>query len=150
MARCKPVDYRWTVVEAPEGSSAHPAERLMNSPYPYYGATNDDTGTPTARIFLDVVGTYTLRLTVTDSLDLEAPSGECPQPEAEVVIVAEPREDLYVELWWRPPAIRNEADADGTDLDLHLRHPLAETWGGPLDCFVDNPRPDWGPSAMQR
>jgi hypothetical protein len=90
----RPVRYRWDVVSGPAGSSAHAAEALGNNPQqPYEGASPDDESTPTARIFMDVSGTFRVALTVTDNMDLEAPSAACPEPVAEVVIeVAPPAE----------------------------------------------------------
>lgn len=61
-----------------------------------------------------------------------------------MTLVVAPREDLSVEMWWRTPGDQNESDVVGTDLDLHLRHPLAESWDGPLDCFTSHPQLDWG------
>jgi hypothetical protein len=49
-------------------------------------------------------------------------------------------------LTWETPGDDVSADADGTDVDLHLLHPDGELWGGagPLDAYYANPVPDWG------
>jgi hypothetical protein len=141
----KPVKYRWDVLEKPQGSSAHAVESLGNNPQqPYEGAANDDLGTPTARFFVDVVGRYTLQLFVTDNLDQEAPSENCPEPVATVTINAESNEDIHVEMSWHTPGDANETDTAGSDVDLHMLHPRGQRWSTNLDCYYANPNPDWG------
>lgn len=141
----KPVEYRWDVIEAPQGSSAHAVEQLgRDAQAPYDGAINDDLATPTAKFFVDVVGTYTLQLFVKDNLDQEAPSENCPEPVATVTIVAESNEDIHVEMSWDTPGDNNQTDTTGSDVDLHMLHPRGQRWSTQLDCYYANPNPDWG------
>lgn len=142
----KPVGYRWEVIEAPAGSFSVPVERLGLDPQaPLDGATPDAYETPTARFLVDVVGTYTMALYVEDNMDLEAPSRECPEPQATVTIVATAEDVMHIEMWWHTPGDPNETDFTGTDMDLHLLGPTGETWGEmPGDCYFANPSPDWG------
>ncbi len=145
----KPVQYTWEVVDAPSGSSSYAVERLSGNPQaPLSGATPDDPATPHAVFFVDVVGTYTLKLHVKDNLDQEAPSENCPEPVATVTIVAESDEDIHVEMSWSTPGDNNETDANGSDVDLHMLHPRGTNWGQILlDCYYAQPTPDWGQSG---
>jgi hypothetical protein len=142
------VEYRWAVIEAPAGSTSHPVERLGNDiQTPLEGAENDDRQTPSARFLVDVVGRYTLALFVRSPGYVEAPSHQCPAPEALVHVEASPSDGFYIELSWYTPGDANETDTAGADLNLHLAHPKApaEGWlGGPLDCSFTHPNPDWG------
>lgn len=96
------VSYQWSVTSAPAGSMAAP-------PVP----THDSSTT----FVPDIVGEYTLRLTVTDD---DGSSGACT-----ATVAALATEGLRIELFW---------DA-APDMDLHLLHPAALFWDGPLDCF---------------
>lgn len=140
----RPIRYTWSVLASPDGSTAVPVERFQDPRRPRDTGVPDDPMTPTAVFFADVVGTYVIALTVTDNLDHSAPSVACPQPAAQITIEARPTEDLYIELTWQTPADPDQTDADGTDLDLRLRHPLADDWYGDLVCFYANANPDWG------
>jgi hypothetical protein len=131
----KPAEYRWVVVEAPEGEQSIPYEMLFSPADPGIGGREDDPSTPTALFWADLEGTYVLELRVRDNLGLGA--DDCPSAAARVTIVARQPEGVRVELTWR-----SEGDAD---LDLHLRHPLADGWfTAPYDCDYLNPTPDWG------
>ena len=141
----KPVEYRWDIIDAPPGSSSTPKESLGADPQqPNEGAQPDKLDTPTARFFVDVVGTYTLQLFVKDNLDQEAPSENCPEPVATVTIIAESDEDIHVEMSWHTPGDMNESDTTGSDVDLHMLHPRGQRWSTQLDCYYANPNPDWG------
>ena len=61
--------------------------------------------------------------------------------------------EIVVELNWSTPGDEDETNTGpeaGTDLDLHVAHPLAQTdeefeWMmAPWDCFWFNATPDWG------
>ncbi len=101
---------------------------------------------------VNVAGTYTFRLTVTDS------SGEPSCVPAETSVFVNPDEAIHIELLWHTPNDPNENDQDvGADLDLHFLHPLAvggydgdgdgipDGWFDlPFDTFWSNEQPNWG------
>ncbi len=139
-------EYEWVVVERPAGSIAQPVESFFNPNQPADGGPRDNLSTPRAQFFVDLAGQYVVELRVTDNLDLAAPSEACPEPIARVEIMAEPNEDIHVQLVWNTPRDNNQGDDDGTDVDLHLLHPLGQRWSqAPLDCYFANKNPDWGP-----
>ena len=83
-----------------------------------------------------------------DDLGFAAPSNTCPQQEATIIVNSLPDEDIHVELTWTTPGDPNETDTEGTDVDLHFRHPNAQRWNqSPYDCYFANPNPDWGPTG---
>ena len=140
-----PVSYEWVVIERPEGSNAQLVERYLNPLAPSNGGIEDDVSTPTAQFFVDLAGEYVFQLIVTDDLGVSAPSDACPQPEANVVVNAIPDQDIHIELTWTTPEDPNETDNEGTDVDLHFRHPNGSQWFGPrYDCYYDHKFPDWG------
>ena len=142
----RPVRYQWTIAEAPDGSTAVPVERFLNPQRPADGGRDDDLTTPTAFFFVDLAGEYFIDLTVVDALDLSAPSEFCEQPDARVHIIAEPDQDIHVQTVWHTPRDRDETDAEGSDVDMHLLHPNGQSWAvAPLDCYYANTQPDWGP-----
>ena len=57
-----------------------------------------------------------------------------------------PTAGLSIELMWDTPNDQNQTDMNGTDVDLHLRHPNSRSWmwDDPLDCYFASPNPDWG------
>ena len=142
----KPLKYRWEVTEAPEGSSSYAVERLSGNPQsPLSGATPDDESTPRAVFFVDMLGTYTLKLHVVDNLDQDAPSENCPEPVATITINSTSSEDVHVEMSWDTPGDANQTDGRGSDVDLHMLHPRGTEWGQILfDCYYAQPNPDWG------
>ncbi|MBU1899701.1 hypothetical protein KKB55_18320 [Myxococcota bacterium] len=141
----KPVKYRWSVIQAPPGSTALPVESFFNLARPADGGLADDEGTPNAFFFVDLAGEYVLELNVVDNLDMIAPSATCSQPAALVHIDARPDSDIHIQLVWDTPDDADQTDQEGTDIDLHLLHPRGTQWQmGPLDCFYANPNPDWG------
>ena len=142
----RPARYEWIVTQRPDGSTAEPVERFLNPARPADGGAADDTTTPTAFFFVDLAGEYTIELRVTDALDLSAPSEICDQPPATVEVNARPDEDIHVQLVWHTPRDRDETDAEGSDVDMHLLHPNGRSWAvAPLDCYYANTQPDWGP-----
>ena len=122
----KPIQYTWVITERPMGSVSQPVESYFNPADPASGGPADDERTPTSEFFIDIAGTYTAELRVTDNLGLD--SVTCDNP-AVVTIIAKPEEAILVQLSWRTPGDMNETDGDGTDLDLHLLHPNAQNWG---------------------
>lgn len=143
-----PVSYEWVVVSRPEGSTAQPVERFFNPLRPADGGEPDNNSTPTAQFFVDLAGEYVFNLVVMDDLGFAAPSNTCPQQEATIIVNSLPDEDIHVELTWTTPGDPNETDTEGTDVDLHFRHPNAQRWNqSPYDCYFANPNPDWGPTG---
>ncbi len=143
----QPVQYEWVVTQRPEGSVAVPVERFSNRLAPAEGGPADNTSTPTAVFFVDLAGTYVIELRVTDSEGVSAPSATCPQAEAQVTIIANPNEDIHLQLTWNTPGDADQTDFDGSDIDLHFLHPTGLDWfrgGGIYDCYFANPTPDWG------
>jgi hypothetical protein len=108
----------------------------------------DDLSTPNAQFFVDLAGVYVFHLIVTDEFGFQAPSNSCPQAEASITVNSLPDEDIHVELTWSTPGDPNETDSEGTDIDLHFRHPNGGRWNqSPYDCYFANPNPDWGPTG---
>ena len=100
------------------------------------------------------VGMYRFDLSVKDALG----KSSCTPGVHQARVI--PPSALYVELTWSTPGDEDESDeglAVGSDLDLHLAHPLAagkdldgdgepEPWFDPAwDCYWFNQDPDWGP-----
>ena len=70
-----------------------------------------------------------------------APDAAPPAPDVAPV----PAGPLAIELTWRTPGDANEADGEGSDVDLHLLHPSGVGFSlAPLDLYYANPGPDWG------
>jgi len=96
---------------------------------------NVETGDVNEQSFMsfmpDVLGTYRIKLTVTD--DKEDVSNP-----AFVFVQAVPPEDLEIRTDW---------ESTQADLDLHLVAPGGSYFGDD-DCFSWNPNPDWGDPAL--
>ncbi len=114
----------WALVQRPANSTT----TLLPS---------SDAAEPT--LFLDLAGYYIVELTV-----LDAATGEgCGEP-ARVSISALPDQDIHIQMVWDTPTDANQTDNDGTDVDLHFRHPLG-TWDvAPYDIYWANRTADWG------
>ncbi len=127
--------WAWTLVDRPEGGVSVPSERDAWNPTTGEDGPPDDVSTPDAELFVDLVGRYVIELDVGDG---------CERARLEF----EARHDvaLAIELTWHTPADPDESDMTGTDVDLHLRHPLAGgVWGQETyDCFFRQREPDWG------
>jgi hypothetical protein len=142
----RPAHYEWVVIERPEGSISQPVERFHQLSRPGDGGEPDAVSTPIARFFVDLAGEYVLALRVVDHYGASAPSSLCPQEKAHVRIRAIPSDRLHVQLVWNTPDDPDQSDERGTDIDLHLHHPLSANWfaSDGSDCFYLNRRPDWG------
>ncbi len=139
------VTWQWAVLDRPPGSTAAVVEAVADPAWPQRGGLPDDPSTPQAALFLDLAGRYRLGLTVTDASGVQAPGPDCPAG-AQYIVDAVPDAALHVQLVWHTPDDPDEADVDGSDLDLHLRRAGAR-WGGDGDCFYGNRAPDWPPSG---
>jgi hypothetical protein len=135
----RPVTYEWVITERPEGSISQPGEVI--DPNDPQNPVSDDTTTPTAVFFVDLAGTYTAELRVVDNLGLS--SEQC-ETSAVVTIVAKPDEAIHIQVVWTTPEDPDQTDRQGTDVDVHLRHPTGEWRTAPHDCYYGNPSPDWG------
>lgn len=121
--------YVWTIVSQPPNSTA----RLEPT-----GEIQDPT------LFLDLAGDYVVELVAYDDQGT-ASCGE----QALVTIRATPDEDIHIQLVWNTPADQDQTDTEGTDLDLHLLHPLG-TWNNePWDIFYENRTGEWGALGPQ-
>jgi hypothetical protein len=105
-----PLTYRWTTINRPAGSTAF----LLNK------------GTAKPSIWIDVAGTYTIRLEVRNKAGVWDPTPDTMQ------IVAEPKDHFYAQLTWN----------SGADLDLHtLRDGMDVFDRG--DCAFCAQNPSW-------
>ena len=95
-----PVRYEWVVVQRPDGSTSLPLESFRYNEFPMEGGPPDDPSTPRARFFVDLAGTYVFELRVVDQSGVMAPSEDCPQEPAQVVVHADPTEDIHLQLVW--------------------------------------------------
>mgnify|MGYP002629706308 CR=1 FL=1 len=105
----------------------------------------------------DVAGTYVFHLEVFD--DLGTPGCSAVQQTLDVV----PDNKIHVELTWVTTGDPDPLDDKGSDLDLHVAHPLAtgvtgqkdidgngepDPWFAPCyDCYWLNAKPKWGDSS---
>ena len=112
-------EYVWDLREQPAGSTST--------------FVSDESG-ETGQLFLDLVGSYVLCLTIIDANDtMSAPT--C------TTIFAIPSQLIHIQLVW---------DTDTSDMDLHLLHQNAQgQWGmgsqnQPWDCYFANKTPSWG------
>jgi hypothetical protein len=138
----QPTTWQWRVIQRPAGSDTLMVEALRDPEDPSSGGLPDDVTTPQAQFVVDQPGRYVFQLDVSDRQG--ARSDDCGQS-ATVVVVAGGASRLRVRLTWTTPGDPTVGDNQGTDLDLHLVHPLAES---PEDarwaCYSRNPVPDWG------
>ncbi len=139
----KPVSYEWVITSRPQGSLSQPLEMFFDPYQPSNGGTPDDTSTPTAVFFVDLAGTYNAELRVRDNLDLGHEA--CPSAVATATIIAVPDQAILVQLTWHNDGDEDETDDHGSDMDLHMLHPLGQKWfSTPYDCYYQNATPDWG------
>ncbi|MBK7864105.1 MAG: PKD domain-containing protein [Archangiaceae bacterium] len=120
----RPITCQWSVVSRPATST---------------GTFSAPTSCVSSNYLADVVGTHTLRFTVTDSMGL---STSCT-----LDVVVNALGNLWIELTWN----RND------DLDLHLSHPSAGNshnangWAfnaGGFDCYFGDTNPSWDAAGI--
>lgn len=95
--------------------------RLIDGPLGSAAGPPSPPNSQVTRFLPDIAGEYALELTVTDD---DGDSASCVSLVAAVVT-----EGLRVEMFW---------DSPRSDMDLHLLHPEATAWQGPLDCHYAN------------
>ncbi len=123
------VSYIWEIVSAPEDA--------INGIRPFDAAPDNGA---LAQYFLPLAGRYQFRLTVIDDAGFE----DC-GPAALVTVVAIPEEAIAIELTWHNPSDPDEADGEGSDVDLHLVKMPAPWFDPQFDCYFGNDAPFWNP-----
>lgn len=136
--------YEWVVLSRPPGSISQPVESFYQLNAPADGGVADDSSTPQALFFVDLVGEYLIELQLVDPTGYRVPSSECGESRL-IEISSQTESAIHIELTWRTPLDIDESDSEGSDLDLHLLHPLTRFWNDEeYDCFYGNRIPDWG------
>lgn len=133
----RPVQWRWRVTQAPDGSTAEPVETIFDPERPGDGGPLDDDETPGAVFVPVVAGQYTLELEVTD---LDGLTSTACNTNATMVIRVGVERRVVVQLTWLTPGDLNPNDAIGADVDLRLSQ-------GELICTPAEPTPDWPPAG---
>jgi len=118
------MEYTWTVVSVPEGSTASLSDDKDDRPV----------------FFVDVVGDYVFDLTVRNSHDVWDATPD------RVTVTAEPSQEFYVQLTWDTTADLDLHLLDGTGAlyeipgDANWCNPVPE-WSGP--GLADDPSLEW-------
>jgi hypothetical protein len=125
--------YEWSVVEFPYGGDLGHLKPVLE---------RRDAGQ--VSFVAATVGTYIIELTVVDGTGTES----CTPARAEITV--DPGVDILVEMVWNTPGDADQRDDDGSDMDLHYKHPNGD-WGlAPLNIFWDNTTADWGEQNRER
>jgi hypothetical protein len=109
-------EYLWEIVEKPVESSVDLTSATSMDTAFVFNNGGDVNG-------LDVVGTFVVRLTVTDNI------GQSSTNDARVTLNAIPTEGLHVQLTW---------DVGVNDIDLHLAKGAPVDWCSTNDCYFGN------------
>lgn len=121
------VDYVWEIIDRPADA--------VNGLRPFDGAPDNPA---LQQYFIPLAGRYEFQLTVFDELGTTCES-------ARLTLVATPQEAIAVELTWSNPSDPNEADTEGSDVDLHFLK-MPSTWFHPqFDTYFSNTEPSWAP-----
>ncbi len=124
-------EYRWSVTQPPGSKSL-----LI-----------PDDEWPEPKFEANVAGNYHFELEVWDTTG----AAGCAPAAFDVAVI--PDDGIHVELLWHTPADPDETDTgwgQGSDLDIHLSHPVTEGWFDPVyDCHHYNKTPEWGSSNPQ-
>lgn len=118
--------YEWSIIKRPTNSQA----RLT---------PNSTTDKPT--LWLDLAGEYEIELVAFDADDIASCESSI------VTIHAVPDQEIHIQLTWYAPAVPNPQKNNGTDLDLHYRHPQGTKWNDTVyTIWWNNKRssPSWG------
>jgi hypothetical protein len=121
--------YEWTVISRPAGSTST------------FIPNNTE---PNPQLFIDLAGTYVVELRVFDRQNIPSCST------ARAVIIANPDEDVHIQLVWDTPGDPDQTDTGrgkGADLDLHFLHPRGNWNAEPWDCYWLNPIAPWATSS---
>ncbi len=87
----------------------------------------------------------------TEIFDDDFEDGTCLQWSNSVPFCETPNVGLRIELTWTTSGDSDPFDNHGTDVDLHVLHPDAEgDWESSLDCYLQNPTPDWGVAGISQ
>lgn len=122
-------DYIWEIVEAPD--------RAINGIRAFSG---DPENPALAEYFLPLAGRYRFCLSVVDDSGIE-----CLDTQQCVTVVAIPEEAIAIELTWDNPTDPDQADAEGSDVDLHFVK-MPAPWFDPVyDAYYANETPVWNP-----
>lgn len=116
--------YQWSIIKAPINSTSRlePSSEIEN---------------PT--LLLDLAGEYIIELIVYD----DQGTASCGD-QALVTIRATPDEDIHIQLVWNTPADQDQTNTEGTDMDVHFRHPNGIWNEDPWDIFYGNKTGEWG------
>ena len=120
--------YQWAIVSSPVGSSA---------------TFEPDATDPNPEFEVDIVGNFTLELTVFNE------DGIASCEPATVDIEATPPGDIHIQLVWTSQTVEDDfggPDANagiGTDLDIHYAR-QADDWGDTDTLYWQQPSQDWG------
>lgn len=115
--------YEWTLVSKPTDSGA------------VFTNTEQEM---LRRLWLDLAGEYVVELNVVDT------QGRSSCSVARMTLISRADQDIHLQLVWDTPSDPDQTDSSGSDVDLHLLHPLGEWNLRPYDCFWQNMEPDWG------
>ena len=123
------VEYIWEIVEAPE--------RAINGIRAFSG---DPENGALAEYFLPLAGRYRICLSVVDDTGLE-----CLDTQQCVTVIAIPEEAIAIELTWDNPTDPDQADSEGSDVDLHFVKMPAPWFDPVFDAYYANEEPIWNP-----
>ncbi len=142
----KPISYEWQIISQPAQSTPIISENLPINPSEMI---SDQPSTPFAYLIPDQAGKYIISLKVKDETGLESPSENCVR-DAETITIEIEVPNLDIQLFWKTANDQDPFDDGGTDLDLHLFHPISGFNGDQLNwndsqasCWSLNPRPEW-------
>lgn len=133
------VELRGSMSSDPEGGALRHKWSLLQAPDGAVTRFLPQDGAPDPTLFIPVSGIYLLELQVTD------PVGN--SDSAAVCVEAIAHGCVHVELTWNTPGDADESDVGfgaGSDVDLHLLHPLGDWGEAARDCHFRSPNPDWG------
>lgn len=114
--------YKWKLVSAPKGATALKFAPNDANADVCFGTETVNPKTGATELSVNIAGEYVFELQVWDDAGTES----CKVSQLSVLVI--PSMGLHVELLWDTPADEEKdtgPTADGSDLDLHLVHPLA-------------------------